>query len=203
MDGTGRLWGPLRAALGRDVRVVRYEGDDHDAIEQALPDALRAPSPTDVLVAESYGGPLALRIAARHPVARVVLVASFVTSPRVLPPSWLVALTHPPSSLGIRAAMLGLDAPASLVADVSAALADVSARTIAARVRSLCRLDVRAELAAARGEVIWLRAARDRLVPARQTELALAARPALDVHVVDGPHLLAQRRADDVARFVK
>lgn len=203
MDGTGRLFGPLAARLGRhDVRVVRYDGDDHAAIERNLPQALRTPAPDDVIVAESYGGPLALRIAARHPVARLVLVASFVTTPRWLPPAALVGWAHPPPRLAIRAAMLGLDAPPPLVEEVRAALGQVRAATITARVRSLAGLDVRAELAAARAEVVWLAASSDRLVPARQTELARAARPGLVVQALDGPHLLAQRRPEGVARHL-
>lgn len=203
MDGTGRLFEPLRAELGgNDVRTVRYDGDDHAAIERALPDALRTPKPSDVIVAESYGGPLALRIAARHPVARLVLVASFVTTPRMLPPAALVGWAHPPPRFAIRAAMLGLDAPAALVDAVRGALDEAPSATIAARVRSLADLDVRAELAAARTEVVWLAARHDRLVPGRQTVLARATRPDLVVHALDGPHLLAQRWPARVARYV-
>lgn len=201
MDGTGELFGGLAHALAHhDVRVVRYDGDDHDAIGARLPAALRDGEASDVLVAESYGGALALRLAARRPFAKVVLVASFVSAPWPVLPAGLAASLHPPPRLAIRLAMLGLDAPAPLVDEVAAAIASVPAGTMAARIRSLRRLDARAELRDARAEVVWIRAAHDRLVPPRATDVARAARPDLRVHVLDGPHLLAQRAPEAVAR---
>lgn len=201
MDGTGRLFGGLRGVLeGRDVRVVRYDGEDHDAIEAALPGELRDGDPSDVVLGESYGGPLALRIAARRPFAKVVLIASFVTAPRRFLPASLIGLVHPPPRAAIRLAMLGLDAPAALVDEVAGAIASVPARVLAARIASLRQLDVRPLLASARGQVRWIRAAHDRLVPAHATEIARAARTDLRVDVLAGPHLLAQRHPELVAR---
>ncbi len=203
MDGTGLLYARLRAQLGdREHSVVRYEGGSYEAIEAALPDALRSPSPDDVLVAESFGGPLAMRIAARHRVARLVLIASFVRAPRPLPPGRVAFALHPPPSLAVRTFMLGLDAEPTLVAEVSRVLRDVEGRVLAQRIEAVRTIDVRAELRQIACEIRWLRASRDRLVPASATALARRVRPELDVRTIDGPHLLAQRLAAEVAAAI-
>jgi pimeloyl-ACP methyl ester carboxylesterase len=203
MDGTGRLFGPL-LRQGETVRyeAVRYEGSSYDAIERALPASLLRPDPNDILVAESFGGPLALRIAARHPVARVVLIASFVRPPRPFLPSAPIALFHPPPRLMIRLAMLGIDAESALVDEVRAAIGEVPASTLRERMEAMRDLDARDLLAAARAKVVWLRATQDRLVPASATALARSIRNDLEVHDVDGPHLLVQRFPERVAPFL-
>lgn len=204
MDGTGRLSSGLRTHLGaREHTVVSYEAGSYEAIEAELPLALRAPSPEDVLVAESFAGPLALRIAARHPVARVVLIASFVCSPRaLLPPGRLLAALHPPPSIAIRIGMLGLDAEPALVSEVSSMLQRLDGAVLGQRLDAARTVDVRAELAAIACEVRWLRASHDRLVPASATALARRVRPGLDVRTLEGPHLLAQRRPAEVAAAI-
>ena len=90
LDGTGLLFGPLVAALPAGLRaaVVRYPVDRSmgyaelaaSAAEQ-LPQGERF-----VLVGESFGGPLAMILAAGRPAGLVglVLCATFVTSPRPL-----------------------------------------------------------------------------------------------------------------------
>ena len=204
MDGTGLLYTRLREHLGSSQAstVARYEGGTYEGIEASLPNALRAPASSDVLVAESFGGPLALRIAARHRVARVVLVASFVCAPRPLPPGRLVAALHPPPKLGIRMGMLGRDADEALVAEVAETLKRVDGAVLGQRIEALRTIDARAELAAITADVIWPRATRDRLVPASATALARSVRPGLDVRAIDGPHLLAQRCPTEVAAAI-
>lgn len=203
MDGTGRMFEPLLAALGGDVQAVSYRGGSYAEALASLPAALRTPAPDDVVVAESFGGPLALRIAAQHPVAKVVLVASFVRCPRWLPPSALIAAMRPPR-LAIRAAMVGLDAPSALVDMVSDALHEVPGEVIAKRLDALRSLDATEDLVQAKARVVWLRATADRLVPGRAaTDVALGARPDLIVHDVPGPHLLAQRWPERVAALVR
>jgi pimeloyl-ACP methyl ester carboxylesterase len=94
--------------------------------------------------------------------------------------------------------MVGFYAPDALVDLVQSALARVPAATMLARVRETARVDVRRELAAVRCPVRWLRASRDRLVRARATRDALEVRPELDVRTIDGPHLLAQARPQEI-----
>src|SRR5690606_22142351 len=96
MDGTALLYEPLLKLLGGAARALPLRGGGYDEVHASLPPEVREPRPHDVLVAESFSGPLALRIAAQHEVARVVLVASFIKGPSLVPPGHLVTLLHPP-----------------------------------------------------------------------------------------------------------
>lgn len=207
MDATGSLWGPLLDALGdprgdRGVRALSYP-DDVTSYGEVL-EHLGTPERGTVVVAESFSGPAAIRLALAHPdrVRALVLVATFAHGSRAL--LWLgplieASLSIRPPALAIRALMVGTDAPPELVERVRGAIARVPPATLFARVRAAAAADVRPELAALRMPIVWVRARHDRLVPARATREAQRARPGLDVRVVDGPHLLAQARPRAIA----
>lgn len=83
-DGTGELFSPLIAALSPHHRpaVIRYRDertfDDYvDTVNAALPDR------DAILIAESFSGPIALGLIARHPgkIRCAILCATFVESP--------------------------------------------------------------------------------------------------------------------------
>jgi pimeloyl-ACP methyl ester carboxylesterase len=204
LDGTGRLFAPLLEVLGGSPRVVVYPrgASSYDVLARAVELPRGA-----LVVAESFSGPLAIRLARRHPdrVRALVLVASFVRGPRLLValgPLLALAVARPPPHLAIRAAMVGLDAPTPLVRLVHDAIESVPPRTIAGRIRAAAAADVRADFAALELPILWLRASHDRLAPYRSTELARSLRPTLDVHTIEGPHLLAQARPREVARAI-
>lgn len=204
MDGTGKLHGDLMAELeGHDVRVVAYEGGTYEEAYASLPEALKRPAPEDVIAAESFGGPLGMRIAAAHPIAKLVLVASFVKMPLWVPPGDLITVIHPPPALAIRALMLGLDAPEALVERVHEVIGTVPRAWLAERLDALAAMDASDAFSAIRSPIVWLRAKDDRMIPEAATEHALTLRPELEVHVIDGPHLLAQREPAAVARFLR
>jgi pimeloyl-ACP methyl ester carboxylesterase len=81
MDGTARLFEPFVRALpaGWSAAPVRYP-PDRPLGYHALLDQVPVPAGDFVLVAESFGGPLALKVAAKNPTGlkAVVLVATFV-----------------------------------------------------------------------------------------------------------------------------
>ena len=89
------MYEPLLEALGdREAQTVHYPPDrclGYDALEPWLRD--RLPAEPFVLLAESFSGPLALRLAADPPVGLqgVILVASFARAP-VRFPAWLAKL---------------------------------------------------------------------------------------------------------------
>ena len=207
LDATGLLWRPLLDVLGHEgVRAVSYP-DPVRRYDDVIAH-LGAPEPGTVLVAESFSGPAAIRIAHAHRerVRAVVLVASFANGPRgllSLGPLMGAALQVRPPALAIRALMVGMDADPALVGMVRDAIGRVPAATLAARLRESAATDVRRELAALPMPVVWLRATRDRLVPERVTRDAIAARPGLDVRSLDGPHLLAQARPREVAEIIR
>jgi pimeloyl-ACP methyl ester carboxylesterase len=182
---------------------VSYEGGTYAEAYASLPDALKHPEPDAVIAAESFGGPLGIRIAAAHPVAKLVLIASFVKMPLWIPPGALVTAIHPPPALAIRALMLGVDAPEALVERVREVIGTVPREWLAARLNAVSDMDASDDFCAIRSPVVWLRAKDDHMLPEAATEYAVSLCPELEVHEIDGPHLLAQREPAAVARFLR
>jgi pimeloyl-ACP methyl ester carboxylesterase len=208
MDGTGRLFGPFSSALPGWIRpsVIDY-GD-----ATALADAARALPALDepyALIAESYSGLVAVQAlvnAARPPVA-LVLVASFMTTPRAVP-RWLAAsllpvmFSLPPPASALRWALLGDDASDEIVAWFAATLSSVRGRILAARLRAILDADLSMAFSTLTIPTLYVRGARDRLVPARVAEELQARRPDLRVETLDAPHLVLQRCPVEAARLI-
>jgi len=210
LDGTGRLFAPLLRVPppGLEPIVVSYpsrEVLDVQGLLRVIDAAL--PAEPFVLVAESFSGPLAVRVAARRPLGLrgLVLVASFVRSPLGPVLSRLgrlasYALGLPLPRMALRWFLLGRDAPDDLVTEVSRAVRSVGVAALGSRLRLVLTCDVTAELARCEVPVLYLRSSQDRLVSARALEaLRSAVRASLEVVVVDAPHLLLQRRPAEAA----
>ncbi len=204
LDGSGRLYGPLLEAGPRAFRpeVVSYPPDavlgydDLAALVRA-----RLPAERFVLVAESFSGPIAVRLAAERPkaLAGLVLAATFLHSP-------LNPLLHPirglvgarffglalPAAL-IRWFMAGPDAPEAIVEEAQRAVAAVSADVMARRAAESLRIDVREELARVEAPLLYLSPTRDRLLRADVAEEILAIRPDAEVAQIEAPHMILQR----------
>ncbi|MBN8613927.1 MAG: alpha/beta fold hydrolase [Deltaproteobacteria bacterium] len=207
MDGTGRLYAPLLDALGDDGRACRVFEHGDAASYDALLDRLPSPTTPTVVVGESFGGPLAIRLASRHAdlVRHVILIASFARAPRpFLRVASLGARMLPtPPSWAIELAMLGQGADAALTQAVREAIRSVPPRTTAARVASLASLDVRATVASTSTPVTALVATLDRLVPRALAEEPALLAPRGRVIAIEGPHLLAQARPREVADVIR
>jgi len=198
LDGTGRLFEPMVEVQpeGWDVGVLSYDacGVDVDAyVASQLPADGRV-----VLVAESFSGPVAVRMAARHPdrVSHLVLAASFVRSPvpswgRLLPWSALMVV-RPPAQV-LRSLLLGSDAGTGLTTKLRHAIASVPPAVMAGRIEAVLQVDVTRELASCGVPVLYLAATRDRVVGRRGLEQVLEVRPDATVAAVDAPHLVLQR----------
>lgn len=213
LDGTGTLFDPIERALSPHADVVRvaYPLDPSLAL-----DALRAIAtdrlPTDrpyLLVAESFSGPIAIRLAATRPrgLSGLVLVATFATPP--LHPALLrlgAGLSCPLGALpvpawAIRAAMLGRDAPPDVVAATRTVVDALPAPVLAARLTALSRLTVE-DTVPIDVPVTLLEARYDRLVSVGAQRRLRKAFPDAQVEVVDGPHLLLQACPEACARAV-
>jgi pimeloyl-ACP methyl ester carboxylesterase len=206
LDGTGDLFAPLiaRAQGAFDTRVLRYDHElDQSFARQS--EALAPELPTDrdyVLVAESFGGPLALRLAARQPphLSAVVLVCSFASSPlslsqRLVAPAVARALPSSPPWV-VRKLLAGDDAPDSTVDAVRAALSKVPPHVLRARFATLATCDETEAYLRCWAPMFYLQATRDRLLPASALARLEYLRPGLVVERIDAPHLLLQRAPD-------
>ncbi len=206
-DGSGRLFAPFLAAAppGFEPRVVALPSDaprGYDELVAWLADRLPTDRPYS-LVAESFSGPLAIRIASRQPklLTHLVLVATFLRSP--LRP-WLAPLAalarpaiyaRPPPALAIRAMLAGWDAPSSIVGAVRDAMAILPPPVAAARARAALSADEGAALARIDAPTLWVQASSDRLLREGHANEARCSRPDARIVTIEGPHMILQRRS--------
>lgn len=214
MDGTGQLFGPLVEHLGADVavQVVSYpcaEARSYRDLEDSVRSALPADEPY-VLVAESFSGPIAIRLAADGCGQALVLCASFATGPvpaglrgllRLVARPWLFRRGLPRWLLSVL--LLGPRCPPPLLLRTASAIRSVSPPVMAHRVREILAVDVRQELRAVQMPVLYLSPRHDRLLGRQPHRPIEGLSPAVQVEVRDGPHLLLQRRPRESAAAIR
>ena len=204
LDGSGRLFAPLLAAGPRafEPEPVSFPPDralGYDELAALV--RARLPRGRFVLLAESFSGPLAVRLAAERPrgLAALVLAATFLHRP-------LDALLHPIRGLVgarlfgaampapvVRHFMAGPDAPDAIVAEVQRAVAAVRAEVLAHRATEALRVDARGALADVDVPILFLAPTRDRLIRRDAHEDVSALRPDAAVARLDAPHMVLQR----------
>ncbi|HEY3449040.1 MAG TPA: alpha/beta hydrolase [Myxococcales bacterium] len=209
MDGTGILFRALRVALPPEVAAICEDlSPDRPQGHRELAAAVHPPDVPYAVLGESFSGPLALLLADRDPNARaVVLAASFARSPsRALATLWPFArspLFLPPlPDRVVRRYLLGEDAGPLDLAAFRLANRFPDARTMAARVRAIARVNVEEELARCKVPILYLRARRDRLVGRDAAEQMRRVNPRVEIEDVDAPHLILQRAPEACARLI-
>lgn len=204
LDGSGRLYGPLVAAGPRAFRpeLVSYPPDaplGYGELAALLRGRLGAGR--FVLVAESFSGPLAVRLAAERPAGLVALVlaATFLHAPlhpalhpiRALVGARFFGLALPAPV--VRWFMAGPDAPDAIVQEVQGAVAAVRPEVMAHRAVEALRVDVREDLARVDVPLLAVVPTRDRLLRNDLADEVLAVRPDAEIALVDAPHMVLQR----------
>jgi pimeloyl-[acyl-carrier protein] methyl ester esterase len=213
MDGTTALFRDLIAALPSGVTAVPVMYPPHivlgyDELTELVVRALPDDRPF-VLVGESFSGPLAIDVARRSPrgLIGVGLVSSFLRAPVGLPSIWRVVareeLFHvTPPRFMLRAALLGHGASSALVDEARTAVLSVAPRVLVHRMREILRVDVRAACRSLTQPLLYLGGTRDRLVGRTAVDDVRAARPDAETVLVEGPHLILQRRPAECARIL-
>ena len=209
LDGTGELFAPLLDALGENVTtsVVRYGAEL--TFDEYVESAGKALPEQCVLIAESFSGPVALAVAARHPgkIRCLVLCATFAVSPfrallggvrfvpaRLFRPNLLLPaiVNHfcfSGDSISLR------PSPVAVVSTVPPAI-------MRARLACLGAIDVRPMLPRVNTRVLYLRASNDRVVSSRLSRELTLQLPNVTVTEIDGPHLLLQTRPRECASAI-
>jgi len=218
MDGSGELFRGLEAVLpeGLETETLWYPADRYMNYGE-LAGTLRGAIPVDepfVLVAESYGSPLAVLIASMEPpnLKGIVLCAGFATSPlrgwrRTLVWDLAPLLSHVTlPGLVARYMLVGKEAPRALVELVTGTISWLTPKVWSSRVREMLNVDVRAELARVKVPVLYLQPTKDKLVDSAclgEMQAVKQGRTAM----IDSPHLLLQCEAklatDVIAGFVQ
>ncbi|MEP7044169.1 MAG: alpha/beta hydrolase [Dokdonella sp.] len=175
LDGSGCLFQWFLPYLSSQASIVRYPAEPGWQIEDYAQYALAAipPSQRCIVIAESFSSPIALRLLRQRPdIAGLVLVASFIRCPHPL-------LKYAPTrALGylrrllrsralLRALCLGWSASGEKIDALQTVIDAISTPVLEARLTLLRELDAADDLHAAAVPVLFLNAARDRLVMAR------------------------------------
>lgn len=213
MDGSGELFDDFLAELDPSIEthVQRYAPDQplgYAALAQQIVDELPQAQPFTIL-GESFSGPLAVMLASAPAFASrvraLILSCSFVHNP-------LPAFAHLQGLIDVVPIHL---LPKRLIADYFLGdtederlmdnLLRVSARLTPevwrARIKAALAVDVSAALRKIEAPILYLRARRDRLVPAAQAEYVKQLAPQTQIVDFDTPHFLLQvapRRAAGV-----
>ena len=214
LDGTGRLFEPFvaRATGALEFRLLSYPPDRFLGYA-ALAERVQAVLPTDrpfAIVGESFGGPLALRVAAASPpgLVGVVLAASFhrrpaaraITAMRVLSPAYF---RLPLPAHAVRILLAGADGPPPVVRAVQDAVAGVRGSVMAARAREAIRVDASADLRRCPVPVLFLGGKRDRLLRSALPIEIRALRQDVEIRMLDAPHLVLQTRPEEAMAIVE
>jgi pimeloyl-[acyl-carrier protein] methyl ester esterase len=212
LDGTGLLFADFVAALGPefDPIVVRYPPDIPLGYAELEPIARQfLPSAGSfILLGESFGGPLAISMAASAPpgLAGLVLCCSFASNPR----PYLGTLKFLTPYLPVRGAprsvfahhFMGRFASRELASKLAEAATHVSADVFRYRIGVVCRIDFSEKLRQVRVPILYLRASVDRIVPRGASKRIKKLVPSTKIVDIDGPHYLLQNCPKAAVRAV-
>jgi pimeloyl-[acyl-carrier protein] methyl ester esterase len=212
LDGTGMLFDPLLKELSKDLqaKVIAYPTNtilDYAALERLVEAQWPERGPV-VTVAESFSGPLAIRLAARplRGLIGLVLAGSFVRRPIPLVPQAVITprlLQMALSPRLLRFFLVGSDGSDALVNETIAALSRVSPSVLVARARQALTIDVRAEFVRSRVPTLYLQGTRDRLIGARTVAEQQRMRTNVEYVRLDAPHFVLQRCPAAAARAIE
>ena len=213
LDGTGVLFRPVLAALPPTVRpiVVSYPADQELGYEELLPivcNALPRNAPF-ILLGESFGGPLALQVAATRPAGliAVILCTSFISCPHRFVPAWIAAMVRPfpfrafPLLSQLKS-FLGRYSTAELRALSKEALALVAPNVLAGRIRAVIRVNVVSELTGLACPVLYIQGQHDFVVPGGNLRRILRIKPEVQFVRIAAPHMVLQTRPAQAAKAI-
>lgn len=208
MDGTGELFAPLLSYLHCDYTVIALpqQGDqDCDVlvgyVEQQLP------REDCVLLAESFSGPIAAKLAQRGlPQIKGVIFAATFISPlsasflrlvQSLPLKTLLKL--PFSSYAVQGLFLG-DAETTLLEKFRCVVDGIPAKVLHARIGAIRHLRVEPKPSVL--PALYIQAKRDRLIPARQWGEFEQLFEGIERLSLDGSHAILQCRPQACAEAI-
>jgi pimeloyl-ACP methyl ester carboxylesterase len=202
LAGTAELFQPFLDVVPEQFprRVISYptrESLSYYQLLSRMTDELREER-SMVLIAESFGGPLAVRFAADHPerVKAIILCASFIRLPR---PPWSQRilgrlLFHLPVSVAaLRRYLAGDQASEMVLTGLRNSLRHSRPSVLLARLHESFRVDCSEALSRCCSmPLLYLAGSEDRLMPRQAIDAIRAVRPDVMIATLNGPHMLLQ-----------
>jgi pimeloyl-ACP methyl ester carboxylesterase len=212
LDGTGELFDPVIPVLEKhfEIHVVRYT-DEHtfdDYVDSAL---AQLPEKTPLsLVAESFSGPIAITLLADKALdfRASVLSATFCSSPlpfltrlsKYLPEKFFSS--NPVSKMLLDFCAAGGDADPELRKKALALLEAVDPVHIQNRIKLVNELDVTEKVGKIDVPLLYIRASKDRVVPARSGAAIMKHAKELKIKQVRGWHMILQTQPEKCAALI-
>jgi pimeloyl-ACP methyl ester carboxylesterase len=206
MDGTGLLFEPILRLWTESPppMVVSYPSDrvlGYKQLQSYVVSLLPTTEPY-VLIAESYSGPIAARIAATHPpmMRGLILSATFIRKPRgwigdwsrLFIGSYLFRQTWTHAIARILLKWQGFNE--GQIQLVVGALEHVRPRVLAARLKEALDVEAFEDLRECNVPILCLYAERDLVLADRCRELIAEANPRVKLVGLDTPHFLLQAK---------
>lgn len=211
LDGDGSLRHAFASELGpvAECELISYPSDslhDYDSLTAWVEAALPLDRPY-IVVAESFSGPIGIRLAKRKsPLMRgLVLCCSFAQSPRpamVAAARFAVLLTHAVPLGVLKSLLFSQSTSPDTVSALRTTVMKLPTETLRGRLDAIAQDDCREALRTIDIPLHYVQARSDRLIPASTAKRLQTHNPNLQVHVLDGPHALLQSQPIECAGVI-
>jgi len=213
MDGTGKLLGTFVKSLELrvDVQLFDYPTDVIQTYEEIIHNveaALPLSGEEFVILGESFAGPIALALAQKGlpGLKALILVVSFAKTPRhpllpltrALPMPTLLSMPVPRRFA--RRMMLGGKPPEGTLDRLLEVFYMISPEVLASRLDEMRKLNF--ELKPIGLPAMYIQATKDLLLPDNALNDLKVLLPQLEVHRIEGPHLILDTHPLTCARLV-
>ncbi len=218
LDGTGLLFEPLCRVLSPAItsEVISYPTQQTASYDE-LAELVRPKLPTDepfIFLAESFSGPVAIKLAAERPAGLrgLILCASFVTCPHRFVPRWAAhgvfpAMFYPAPLLAKFRALVGNYSSPELRSLIDKSLNSVAPAVLAERLRQVIRVDVTCEFRRCVVPMLYLQGTQDYVVPASNLTRIRQILPDVQAVQINAPHMILQTQpviaAEAIERFIR
>lgn len=214
LDGTGILFRPLIKVLPSFLNpvVVPYPVDKEFSYSQLLPLVLDS-IPKDrpfVILGESFGGPLAIRIAATRPenFKALILSASFVECPYRIVPKWVTHLIYPfpfyafPLFSRIKS-LLSFNLNSELNSLFKEALKTVKPGVLSHRMKEIVKVNVTSEFSNIDSPILYIKGRHDWAVPSANFQQIKRIHPEVKHVQISASHMILQHKPKESAQAIK
>ncbi len=205
LHGTEELYGSVRerlpaGTLAEFINLPSSGKQDYQSLFEWLDNELPK-GKKRIIIAESFSGPLAIRLTNKRPdeIAGIVLAATFCDAP--LNPGFALLPLRPlfmvkPPLKALRHFLIGEDASEAKVAELRSIIQSIPASTLSKRVRTILQLMEQDNPQLPDLPMLILQASNDNLIPWEAQRKLEACYPNARIHWIESPHLIFQSYPD-------